>query len=699
MIPIDSPGSSSLREIAETFVSLSPDAPFDELFPTIAQHAGTDIGDRGPVSSRLLNVLRRWRGTDWGSYARETPVAFLRRRNCGLRSLGEFLWITSRLPERPTATATKPTEPGAVDADGGDPTAMDASVLEAIRLVSAWGAYERGRADIRAALELATSGEVVPELVRSAAERIDRISIRAWARVSAGDYDVRGQIETIAARLDDREHEIASHRLLALARPATLDELAAQLGLTRARIGQLDARLRQRLRQWIGSDQHATGRTTRRLRAALGSAWRVAGLELVGPLRDLGLVDLDDFGTRVLLWGAGPYKLAGDWLVLAPARKMITESKSALSDLTNDGPVALTEVIERLGDLGVRPSEALEWIVTLGGFRVDDETLIPWGGSLADKAEVVLTLNGVPLAQDELLERLGDGRTVRSLLNQLQSDPRFKRTGLRTYGLAHWDHDEYTGIADEIAQEIDRQGGRAALDHLMQSVSTTYGVSASSVRAYALGPRFTKLADGMITHRQDGPAKVSQRPMALVRGAVHLEGSWSYRLRVTEAMVGGSGTPIPDPIAREFGLEPLGSLALACGETLIRFTWPTLNPQVGSLRPVIARLGAGVGDHLIISRDEAELRVRVLGQRELSLLSGYDRLARELGVTDAGADPPAAIAVAIGVVGEPIPSLIRRRLLARGEPELASLVPEDEPDEPILLSLDAARFVEVRWAK
>ena len=63
-----------------------------------------------------------------------------------------------------------------------------------------------------------------------------------------------------------------------------------------------------------------------------------------------------------------------------------------------------------------------------------------------------------------------------------------------------------------------------------------------------------------------------------------------------------------------------------------------------------------------------------------------------------GTDPERAIAAAIGLDGAAVtPSLLRRRLLARGEVELASHIREDEPEEPILLSLDSASFVEVRW--
>ena len=88
----------------------------------------------------------------------------------------------------------------------------------------------------------------------------------------------------------------------------------------------------------------------------------------------------------------------------------------------------------------------------------------------------------------------GPQRHMLSFGNQLASDQRLKRTGVPHLGLREWDHDEYTGIADEIAQEITRQGGTASLEHLVEYISTNYGAAPNSIRSYASGDRFARRA-------------------------------------------------------------------------------------------------------------------------------------------------------------------------------------------------------------
>ena len=140
-----------------------------------------------------------------------------------------------------------------------------------------------------------------------------------------------------------------------------------------------------------------------------------------------------------------------------------------------------------------------EWIVSVSSYRIEGDLVLPWGGSLSDKALVILSIESRPMTAEELLERTAPSGSMRSFGNQLVSDQRLKRTGVRHWGLREWDHDEYTGIADEIAQEITRQGGTASLEHLVEYISTNYGAAPNSIRSYASGHRFARDARGQIT--------------------------------------------------------------------------------------------------------------------------------------------------------------------------------------------------------
>jgi hypothetical protein len=284
------------------------------------------------------------------------------------------------------------------------------------------------------------------------------------------------------------------------------------------------------------------------------------------------------------------------------------------------------------------------------------------------------------------------------MINQIQSDERFKRTGLRTYGLRQWDADEYTGVADEIAQEIEAQGGSATLEHLIEHVSNTYGVSPSSVRAYAMGPRFSRTTDGHIQLQSGARSQVFRKPATQTRGVVIIDGSPAIRIRITEAILGGSGQIVPESFALALGLEPFEDLLLDCGGHAVRFTWPTLNPSMGSVRLLLEALDATDGDTaLLVPRVEAgEAR---LIRRDISVgLAGLPRLLYELTGIDSASEEFAkeAIGRALGL-SDPSMSSVRTRLLGRGEDELAQLVMESADTGPLMLSTSTAKFVEVRW--
>jgi hypothetical protein len=709
------PGVNELREHASQTLEASPDIAFGVLFPGLEDRRNDPISEV-LVSQRLINVLTRWRGEIWGPYLTETPASLIKRRNCGLRSLGEFLWVARAAAESPSVlpgmlsttnfdVAERSTEKLEKPEDRAD-TSKSESLEWAFATIASWAFFERGRTTVRAALDLAYSDASPPEGVRAALQAIDLVDIARWTGGMSYSFDVHRRLDEIALTLTQRDRDILGRRTLMLGRPDTLNMAGTVHGVTRERLRQLQIKAEKHLRSQIGSSTRSpVRRLAERLRSDIGLAIQSEHLPSVETLRELELADLDGFPTRLLLWAAGPYELVDGWLILSPARKTVKATSSLLNELTEHGPVPLSEAESRLVAMGFIGSQAVSWIVSLGGFRVYDDSLVPWRGSIGDKAATVLALAGSPLHQDELFERLGAGRSVRSMVNQLLSDKRFKRTGLRIYGLAHWDNDEYTGIVDEIAQEIERQGGQTSLEHLVNYISATYRVSETSVRAYALGPRFSRTLDGGIELRTASASTRYRKPIEMVRGMFLIDDRWSYRLRVTEQLLSGSGTLIPEAFARSIGLEPLGATSLRRGEAEVRFTWPSLAPNVGSLRLFLEEAGAHVGDHvLLVPSHSDELRVLIVAALQDPAVRNIQSLAVELGLESA-ADPTTAIGKAVGLNDQGVSvQAIRRRLMARGESDLANLLTDDSivagdaSEEPLVLSLAKSRFVEVRWS-
>jgi hypothetical protein len=684
-----------------------PITPFGELLPALHQIAHETIGYGTTVSSRLWNVLRQWHGTEWAGYLEVTPGQLIGRRNCGVRSLGEFLWLARtgtklanrRATPEPSGAESRPT-PHAETPDAtsnGGVIADKALVADALWTILGWAVYERGAPSFRTAVDLAFDASDPPREVAIAVSRIGRRDLDELVHADGQLFDVVGAIESLEVSLSERDRLVASRRLLAIGRPATLDEVGVDLGVTRERVRQMAKRLGVRLRL-SGRPGSALGRTARSLHESAGNAVPAAWAHRhVAPLRGLADAPVDAFAMRLLLFLAGPYQLVGEWLVRRPSGATIATCHSALQALTADGPASIKVAIAALESVGIRQDYALDWILTMRGWRVDEDLLIPWRGGLGDKAEIVLRLSSEPLSLEELMTRIAEPRSPSSFRNCLMSDPRFKRTGLRQYGLAEWEHDEYTGIADEIAQEIEAQGGAASLEHLCRELSARYGVAAASVRAYALGPRFRQETGGLIRIASSGETWHGGKSIESTRGAYLRAGHWIYRTTVSEEMLRGSGFGLPAPVARAFGLEPPGSLELRFGGSPFRINWTGPIPTAGSIRPALQVLGAAVGDRVIIGVSDGELDLRLVAGRTLPAASGPSALAAELGLGVDCEDPLAAVAEALRLASGASEAAIRGRLIARGEHDLAGLLPELESDELVLNSAQG-RFVEVRWS-
>lgn len=679
------------------------DLPLSQLYPQLIPCDEQEISSLAmPV--RLQHVLARWRGLTWGAYLDSTPRQLLERRNAGLGSLAAFLRIAAStrqdvpailIGRGPIATPRDMAEQGP---EPGQST-KTVPVAGVLRTIVAWGTFERGRSDFVEILNLAQVDETLPIEINEAVQELRSFDWRAWAEPEASPFDPRRPLREFLGRLGEEDLSLLRQRLVTLERPATLEELGDRRHVTRERIRQIESKLAKRLRSLASGDRSALARTVGRVRAGVGLAMQVSHAATVEALADLGVASLDELDTRVLLWLSGPYQVTGEWLVRRPTQRAVEETRAVLRAITSGGPIAVADGEEALRGIGIVPSELRDWVVSVGGYRLHEEQLVRWGGSIADKAEVLLRLSGTPLNRDELATRLGPGTNSRSMANQLYEDPRFKRTGIRHFGLAEWEHDEYTGVADEIAQEIGRQGGEASLDHLVTFVSATYGVSEASVRAYASGPRFERAPNGSVQLRSETAIRSSSRPIEMTRGAFIVKGNWALRIRINDQHLRGSGFPIPESVARAFGLEPLSALENDSPWGRIRLGWPSLSPHIGSIRPALEAMGAAEGDLVFLAASEGAFAFHHVERTSLEQAAGPARLVLEAGGHSSDGDPLPAIARALAIDESSTEATIARRLRARGEDELASLVTQLDDDSPLVLSLGASRFVEFKLSR
>lgn len=558
-----------------------------------------------------------------------------------------------------------------------------ATLLAGLETIALWAERELHASTLGDAIKATCSEPHLPSEVQRASARLSHLSL---ALVAAGDptpYDLRGALRTLLA-CDERSRLILIERIFPGEKKLTLDQLGSRLSVTRERVRQIETQLRKNMEAVLDSGRiDVVKRAAQRLRNELGTC---SGL---GDLPDLAAwaVSLreapDDeqaLHARVLLSVAGPYAIHDEWLIREPASDMIAHTSRKLDERLAEALLPLPDARNILADAGVPTSDHRAWLERVCKCRVIDETVLPWRGSMADKTVAILQLRGEPLTGDEIANALGPATNYRSMINQIQADSRFLRRGLKLYGLRSWGGEEYTTVAEEIEQEIERRGGAAPLEYLITTLCEQFGVSESSVRAYAASAPFIRTAEGLITIGT-GHAPYSRRAIEDCRGCFRIGAHWALRLLVDGEVLRGSGRQIPVGIPQLLGIQPGESrhLTTPVGDLLVRYS---RQATIGSLRKGALATGCHEGDRLfVIFISDTSVDFAAVRASELDGLAGPERLAAELH-GDVESDPIPAIAHALGLPSDEYrASAIRRRLVARKEDDLISLVASVEDDD------------------
>ncbi|WP_214109052.1 sigma factor-like helix-turn-helix DNA-binding protein [Acrocarpospora catenulata] len=417
-------------------------------------------------------------------------------------------------------------------------------------------------------------------------------------------------VDAVFARLDDRQRAIARDRLYAEQR-ATLDELAQRFSVTRERIRQIERDLRDHVDAWLaGADAAPLTAHLGWLRTRLGSAVPAEDLAAAVPWHRSELATLGIPAWRFIRTLLTGYDQTDGWLIAGGADELREKTRG----LFTDGPVPLSDAIKMVSQLGVREDVAERWLAAVPHLRVLEGYVVPWPRSVNDKAEAVLAVAGTPLSPEEIQTRIGEDYSLVGIRNQLTADERFIRLDRNKYGLARWGGEEYLGIREMIAREIQRAGGEASVNTIVSSLTSKYEVSESSVRAYAGGPGFERTQRGWI--RVAGAEQSEYQPrrdVSMTRRCFRSrDGRWWHRVDVNAEHLRGSGSPLPTGFAAHLGMAPGGQLtaSTAAGEVVI--SWHN-QPTMGSIRPVLAEYNAAEGDHVFLTvSDGGELLTRFL---------------------------------------------------------------------------------------
>lgn len=648
----------------------------------------------GTFSARPYNALMRGhigRNRTWQDLGRLTPDTLFTFTNIGMSSVLEIVATAAHVsvaaldagsiaPESPIDTPTTPPLLGDSTGISTDSRTfgLGGSAADSLATVAQWMQEITLASDLREALvELTDRGASVPEDVAAAWQAFLNLPLSslapptdpgAYARIVADIDEVLG---------DYRRHLIFWSRIRPSPQP--FGELGDQCGVTRERVRQIQVKVEEEVRALLAGSPYAPLRWRAREVArllGLGFPAKAAAFRKAMDTMTCDLpVEVVDRVVVLLLWFGGPYRGSPDGWLLRADLPQSTLIQDAVDDF---GRLDVHQLRSELTRSGLVGWAADAWIDQYVNLREIDGVTYLWQGSVADKATIVLTALGEPATAEAITEAIGEGHGVRSTRTRILEDPRFKRVDRVRVGLREWEDDEYTGIADEICEEIERHGGQADVRVLIATVAANYALKATSVEAYTTAPRFV-LEDGTIRLRRgDEPYRPRRAIQDEARVYVLDVHRCAYRLLVDGEVLRGSGRTLPEGLGVWLGVMPGGRRVMTIESDEVPITWPDsalLGPSIGSLRRTAAAKGARAGDQLLllINRDKSEAAVQLLREEDLEAAVPSERLSMLTGVEGVGRVLEQHLSEAVGA--ESLTTL-RQRLRSRGENDLIALLPD-----------------------
>ena len=512
---------------------------------------------------------------------------------------------------------------------------------------------------------------------------------------TAGELTKRYSVPALIARglapIDPRSREILAARVFATGAATTLEVLGERLGVTRERIRQLEKKAIRRFEIFGNAEFCPVLRRSMALRERLGIGLPAGDPSIKSALlwatedqRNVSPSDIA-FIQALLLWLAGPYKVQENWLLAEKHLSALTLD-ALLARKDARGLISELAATEVLSHLGLRTRYHLAWTKQLPSLLRVDDGFIYLKGSMLDKARELIRYHDRPLTVEEILQDIGKG-SARSLRQRLIDDPGFWRINRQNqFVLADTlGYDEYTGITDEIIQELETCGGQAPFDYLVEKISHVYGVKEGSVVAYINTPMFTKDDYGIVRVRDAGEGIDVSTDITKTAACYKAhDGTWYWRVLIDKDVVRGSGRLIPNAYAQKLGCEIGEKIEVEseCGPFTV--SWPltsTIGASIGSLRRALAHTGAGLGDYLFVKATKPQVSFGFLQKAALEEASSdLIRVGLLLGCA-CPHDDAEAIAVIAEVLGvtqyshEDRRIESRRLLRARGEAELAEMIP------------------------
>jgi Sigma-70, region 4/Bacterial RNA polymerase, alpha chain C terminal domain len=701
LLSLGARASDVLAAIGEYLIDIGSKWRLWHIAPGLGQNSQALLPVHS-LSARPANGLRRSGVSTWNELACRTPTGLMDLPGLGRKSVAEIIALALNRAAMQILLSAPGVEAASFCAAGTGDTEHDISPnlhadfsLPGFETLARWAICVGNVTTLGEALDLAES-RVLPEDVVEALDALRKISLEP---LSDEGSDVASAYEYLHAQCgDERQQEIFRRRILFSA--STLEELGEEMSITRERVRQIQKTAEERVSTTLRRPEGSEIRwRAGQLRQELGTAisWTHAATREALIAATHGILHDTAAAESLLLWLAGPYRLDKEsgWIFseaeyvrgeVGPLSELGPPPRaSLLREVTgDDGVVDVAATRSRAAAAGLVAYAVDDWIA-LCPFRDFDGTLVLWQGSVADKAEVLFGILKRPATADEVNDLIGERHNVRSIRNRLLGDDRFVRTDRFRMGLRRWGLEEYTGIVDEIEEEIGRHGGEADVNDLVRTLTRQFDLRSGSVVSYTTVPRFVVDNGRIHVRRANEPFVPTRTLFDEARAFLLAEHRCSYRIRVDGDVLRGSGRPLPQGVGAWLGVLPgtRRQFRFRDGDAL-QVSWPEsalLGPALGSLRRQALARSADAGDSLLLEFDRSsdEVEAMLVRQSELEAASGWLRGTLLTGI-DAGDQTEFEQLLAVGV-GASSMAEVRRRCRDRGDPELAVLLPTEASHE------------------
>lgn len=593
-----------------------------------ARSSAECIRDLFPLTRR---DLLDWRG--FGPTKVERILEFLGRLN----DLSPSIASTKlrELPDRPAHEGLEPATP---------PYSFDGQDAADLETLASWAITIKGAETWGDVLDLVASP--FPDDVGAALERIRNKPLANPERSLTLDECLNS--------LGERSRRILTQRAMVEV-PATLADLATDLGLTRERVRQLEIKAVEAAKEHAATDPLWRS-------ARWASEWIASHVGVAAPRDAVGqaLPSASPEEQRFALWLAG-LKTTADGFVVQPGFRQPTLDVIPRVHGT-EFVVDEFALIEDLGGQGVLPYHVDKVIGRIPETARVDGQLVIWRRNLADRAVAVLELRDEPQSIDELHAAVGSGE-YRSFRNRVFEDPRVMRMTKAKVGLRSWGGMQYTSIADLMIDRL--RSGPRELEELSHELSELYEISAASVTMYAAAPIFKTIGGVVALRNRNEPYPIRNRPEK-VKGLYRWDDhAIVLCLEVDDDILRGSGRSVPQEVAGFMGISPGMSVELDADRDTVRLGWSETSaagPSIGSLKSIVERLGTPRGGHLLLYFVPSTNELRIRPQfTEPSAANIALEISAMTGLPAANVQTQEQLAAAVGVDVWSLDTALRRR--------------------------------------